>query len=107
MREYFIVLLTHGPNRDQPDSVVQEMQKQHLANIDRMWKEGKAIIAGPFGDGSGGLIIMTNTDFEEATKLVGRDPMIKAGRLTADIRSWWAEEGILPEPPVPAGVEKH
>lgn len=107
MKEYFIVLLNHGPNRDQPDSVVQSMQVAHLANIDRMWKERKAIIAGPFGDGSGGLIIMTNTTLEEARQLVGRDPMIKAGRLVADIRSWWAQEGILPEPSPPDSVENH
>lgn len=107
MKEYYIVLLNHGPNRDQPDSVVQTMQAAHLANIDRLWKERKAIIAGPFGDGSGGLIIMTNTTLEEARQLVGRDPMVKAGRLVADIRSWWAQEGILPEPSPPDSVENH
>lgn len=108
LKEYFVVFLDHGPNRDQPDSVAQELQKQHLANIDRLWKMGKAIISGPFGDGRGGLIIMTNTTREEAEKLVAEDPMIKVGRLTAEVRSWWAAEGILPEPEtdsLPQGVE--
>jgi len=102
MREYFVVILDHGPNRDQPDSVAAELQKQHLANIDKMWRMKKAIISGPFGDGRGGLIIMTNTTREEAERLVGEDPMIKIGRLTAEIRSWWAAEGILPEPNPPS-----
>lgn len=107
MKEYFVVLLSHGPNRDQPDSVAQEMQVRHLANIDRMWREGKAIIAGPFGDGNGGMIILTNTDLEETTRLVGRDPMVEAGRLVAEIRPWWAQAGILPESAGEAHGENH
>lgn len=97
-KDYFVVMLDHGPNRDQPDSVAQKLQEQHLANISRMADMGKAIVAGPFGDSRGGMIIMTNTSKEEAEKLLAEDPMIKIGRLTATVRSWWAAEGILPEP---------
>lgn len=50
MKQYYFVLLTKGNNRTHDSATVQQIQKEHLENIGRLVKDGKIIVAGPFGD---------------------------------------------------------
>ena len=48
--EFWWMFFVRGEGREgYTDEQLQEMQAGHLANMERMWKEGKAIVAGPFG----------------------------------------------------------
>ena len=49
MKQYFLVLLKRGPVRDQDSIEVEKLQKAHIANIERLYNEGKMDIAGPIG----------------------------------------------------------
>ena len=40
LKQYFMVILTKGPNRTQDSLTVQKIQKAHLENIGRLHKEG-------------------------------------------------------------------
>jgi uncharacterized protein YciI len=95
MRQYFLVLLKRGPIRNQDSTTAAELQKGHLANIKRLYEEGKIDLAGPMGhDGDLRGIFVFNCDtYDEVLTLCSTDPAIKAGRLTVEIYPWWSEKG--------------
>lgn len=95
MKQYFLVLLKRGPIRNHDSTTAAKLQAGHLANIDRLYKEGKIDIAGPFGhDGDlRGIFIFNCETYDEVITLCSTDPAIKAGRLAAEIYPWWAGKG--------------
>ena len=97
MKTYFMVFLKKGPNRTQHDSATAaQIQKDHLANIQRLAEEGKINVAGPFLDDQElrGIFIMNVATKEEAAALVETDPAVKTGRLIYEIRPWMTAKGI-------------
>jgi uncharacterized protein YciI len=95
MKKYFFCLLKRGPNRNIDSLKLEEIQKGHLAHLNKLGKEGKIAFAGPF-DGDfdfRGIIIFTVKSQDEAVLLESQDPAIKAGRLTMEIYPWWAAKG--------------
>ncbi len=95
MKQYFLVLLKRGPVRNQDSTTAAEMQKAHLANIDRLYQEGKIDLAGPMGhDGDlRGIFVFNCATYEEVLMHCSTDPAIKAGRLIVEIYPWWAGKG--------------
>lgn len=91
IREYWFVLLVKGPQRDQDSVTAAQIQKGHMANITRLYNEGKIKVAGPFGEEGDwqGIFIFDAASREEVEKLLQSDPAIKAGRLNYQIKSWY------------------
>ena len=56
----------------------------HMDNINRLAKEGKLIVAGPF-EGGGGIFILNTTSVEEATQWLSTDPGVQANRWNVEI----------------------
>lgn len=97
MQKYFIVFLKKGPNRDQSKKEAAELQKQHLAYLDKLYKMGKTSITGPFGDDGEirGIVIYNTATLQEAKKLATQGPAVQAGRLTVEIHPFWAAKGSV------------
>jgi len=97
MREYYFVELLRIPNRPVFDSAtVMNIQTAHLNNIDSLYKAGKLVLAGPFGDNKGGgIFILKANSFEDAVKMCESDPAIKNGRLNYKIRPWWTDKTMF------------
>lgn len=95
MKTYFFVMLKKGPNRDQDTTTVKELQKGHMANIQKMADMGKLAIAGPFLDDGDwrGIFILDVSTKEEVEKLLANDPAIAAGRLAYEIHPWFGARG--------------
>ena len=76
----------------------EEIQKGHMANINRLAEMKKLIAAGPFGDDGRlrGIFVFRVESLEEAKNLTAGDPAVQAGRLAMDIHTWMVPEGILP-----------
>jgi uncharacterized protein YciI len=97
MRMYVLGLLYRGekwtPEKTEETAKIQEA---HLANIGRLAKEGKLILAGPFsgGDDLRGLFLFNVTTIEEARALADTDPAVQAGRLRVDLIQWYGPKGI-------------
>lgn len=97
----YFAFLKRGPNSKEGDGdtpQVKELQKAHLANINRLAETKKLIVAGPFGDDGElrGIFVFRVASLQEAQDLCDTDPMIKAGRLTVELHPWQVPEGILP-----------
>lgn len=93
MKQYYFVMLTKGARRgDITDTAsINEIQRGHIANIERLAKMGKILVAGPFGDDTNwrGIFIFDCKTQEEVEALLKTDPAIAAGRLAYEIHPWW------------------
>ena len=93
--------LKRGPNRKDGDGStpeVQELQKAHIANINRLAETKKLVVAGPFGDNSDlrGIFVFRVGSLKEAQDLAATDPMIKIDRLRLDLHPWNVPAGVIP-----------
>lgn len=95
MKRYWLVLLKKGPNRTQDSASAAKIQSAHLANIEKLAKEGKIIMAGPMGmDGDlRGIFIMDCKDSSEVEQLVRTDTAVITGRLIMEYYPWWSNKG--------------
>lgn len=97
MKQYYFVMLTQGANRTQDSATAASIQIAHLANIERLAKEGKIIVAGPFGDDGNwrGIFIFDSASKEEVEKCLQSDQAISSGRLAYEIHPWWTQTGTV------------
>lgn len=95
MKRYWLVLLKKGDNRNQDSAAAAKIQERHLANISRLGKEGKLIMAGPMGiDGDlRGIFILNCKDSAEVEELVKTDTAVITGRLKMEYYPWWTAKG--------------
>jgi uncharacterized protein len=75
-----------------------EIQKGHMANIQRLAAMKKLVVAGPFGDDGRlrGIFVFRVNSLEEARALTLTDPAVQAGRLAMELHPWVVPAGILP-----------
>lgn len=97
MKKYVIAFLKRGPNRGQDSATAAQLQRAHMDNIQRLAKEGKLVVAGPFLDNGDlrGIYIFDVTTLEEAQKLTETDPAIKAGRLQMELHLWYGSAALM------------
>jgi len=96
---YTFVLLRRGPRaNDFADDELEELQRGHLAFLDRMREEGHLVLAGPFRDqedetkrGFG----IYRTGLEETQRLTDQDPSVRAGRMAVEAMTWLTQKGTL------------
>ncbi len=88
--QLFFVMLIKGPNRTQDSVTAEKIQEGHMANITRLSKEEKLLVAGPFMDDTDwrGIFILKCKDQKECEALMQTDPAIASGRLVAEIHPW-------------------
>ena len=91
IKRYWFVMLMKGETRTQDSATAAKLQEGHLANINRLYNEGKIKVAGPFGDRGDwlGLFIFDCSSKNEVDSLLKTDPAIGAGRLKYEIKPWY------------------
>ncbi len=98
MKSYVLVILTTG----EQDAVISdkaqraELFKGHFANMGRLAKEGKLLLAGPLSDYKKrrGLFILNVASLEEAEALVKTDPTIKAGIFDYNLTKYYGSAAL-------------
>jgi uncharacterized protein YciI len=95
----YLGLLTRGAMwTPEKTPATEELQKAHMANINRLAEMKKLVVAGPFGDDGNlrGIFIFKVASLDEAKALAETDPAVIAGRLAIEMHPWLVPEGILP-----------
>jgi len=97
MKKYVFAFLKRGANRDLPPEKARDLQMAHLKNIERMAKEGKLVLAGPFMDRGDlrGIYIFNVESIEEAEQLTNTDPAIQAGSLAMELKEWYGSAALM------------
>jgi uncharacterized protein YciI len=75
----FVFLHARSDKAELPKEEVDKIMSGHMANINKMAKEGKLLAAGPF-EGRGGIFIFNTTSVEDVTEWMKADPGIQANR---------------------------
>lgn len=98
---YFVSISKRGkawvkdkPIRDQPGL------NDHVDYLSRALADNKIVMAGPFTDETGGLVIWKVKDLGEAKAAVSADPAVKSGLLEAEIHEWVPALASIMDKPV-------
>ncbi|WP_431242609.1 YciI family protein [Flavobacterium sp. P21] len=97
MKKYVFCLLKSGSNTTASKEETQKLFEGHMANINKLAKEGKLAVAGPFMKNDRnyrGIYIFNVETIEEAKALVATDPAIKANLLEAELTPWYCSASI-------------
>jgi uncharacterized protein YciI len=97
MKQYVFCLLKTGSNTTATAEEKSEFFKGHMANIGRLAKEGKLVVAGPFSKNDRnyrGIYIFNVTTIEEAKALVATDPAIQSNLLEAELTPWYGTAAL-------------
>lgn len=97
MKNYVLVILKSSTTPVPKGKERDEMFAGHFANMNRLAKEGKLAVAGPFDgvDGWRGLFVFAVSDMEEAKKLVATDPVIIKGEMIAEYHKWYGSAAVM------------
>lgn len=97
MRKYVMAFLKKGPNRPEDPQKAQDLQAQHMTNINRLAEEGKLVLAGPFLDTGDlrGIYIFNVESIEEAQQLTQTDPAIQQGSLIMELHPWYGSAALV------------
>ena len=98
MRKYVIAFLYRGDRVEEyTEQQRTDIQTGHMANINRLAKEGKMVMAGPFfgNEELRGLFFFAVESLEEAEELTATDPAIKAGVLKMDLKEWYGSAALM------------
>ncbi|MES2847434.1 MAG: YciI family protein [Bacteroidota bacterium] len=91
IKQFWFVMLLKGNNRTQDSATAVKLQEGHMANIKKLYSEGKLKVAGPFADDGNwrGVFVFDVATKEEVEQLLNSDPAIAAGRLSYEIHPWY------------------
>ena len=97
MKKYIFAFLYRGSNTEVDSAKSMALQRAHLENIQRMARDGKLILAGPFLDRDSlrGIYIFNVPTLEEAEALTNSDPAIQAGILRMELKEWYGAAGLM------------
>ena len=95
MKQYWLVTLLKGTNRTHDKATAARIQAAHITNIERLYREGYIVMAGPMGYDRDlrGIFIMNAKDSATVSQLVMQDSAVITGRLRFEIHPWWTQTG--------------
>lgn len=99
MKGYILVILKTGSNTSTDSLKRDSCFRGHLANIMRLAKADKLVLAGPLGKNDSnyrGIFILNVGTKSDAEALLATDPAIAEGYLAFDMYKWYGS-AALPE----------
>ncbi|MCV9933460.1 YciI family protein [Flavobacterium sp. LS1R47] len=97
MKKYVFCLLKSGTNTTATKEETKKLFERHMANIGKLAKEGKLVVAGPFMKNDKnyrGIYVFNVATIDEAKVLVATDPAISANLLEAELIPWYASAAL-------------
>lgn len=109
MKSYVFCILKTGSNTTATKEERQKYFEGHMANINRLAKEGKLAVAGPFVKNDRnyrGIFIFNCATIEEAQKLVETDPAVQAKIFEVELTPWYGTAALMLTPELHDRVAK-
>lgn len=109
MKMYVLVILKAGTNTIDNKQYIDSVFKGHMANIGRLAKEGKLIVAGPFKKNDKsyrGIFILNVKSKDEAKLLLETDPAVHSQVLDAELYEWYGSAALAKYLPFHQLIEK-
>ncbi len=97
MKWYVLVILKTGSYNPQDEEIKNKLFTGHMQNIERLVKEKKLIVAGPFNKNElqyRGLFILDVKDIEEAKEIVNTDPAVQAKIFDFILIPWYGSAAL-------------
>lgn len=97
MKMYVLVILKTGTNTTASKAVTDSLFAGHINNIVHMVKINKLVVAGPITKNDKtyrGIFILDVKNFEEAEKLLDKDPAIKEKVLAVEMYNWYGAAAL-------------
>ena len=101
MKKYVLVILKTGPNTTALEDEKKQLFAGHMANIQKLAKDGKLAVAGPFGKNDltyRGIFILNCETVDEAEALAKGDPAVQAGIFTCEYIPWFGTAALMATP---------
>ena len=98
MKMYVFCILKTGSNTTATKEERSKYFEGHMANINRLAKEGKLVVAGPFEKNDRnyrGIFIFNVSTIEEALALVETDPAVKAKIFEAEMTPLYCSAALM------------
>lgn len=98
MKSYVFCILKTGSNTTATSDEKKKYFEGHMENINRLAKEGKLIVAGPFMKNDRnyrGIFIFNCKTVEEAQKLVETDPAVQAKIFEVELTPWYSSAALM------------
>jgi len=98
MKKTFLLFYQPGPYWIQGRSIFKQSLEAHGSYVQKLYREGKVRLAGPFSDSSGGASLLELEGGEvEARSIAEQDPAVLAGIFTVTVHPWhlvsWEQYG--------------
>ena len=97
MKMYVLVILKTGSNTTANKILQDSLFAGHMANINRLVKINKLVVAGPLGKNEKtyrGIFILDVKNIEEANALLETDPAIKEKLLAVELYQWYGSAAL-------------
>lgn len=97
MKMYVLAILKTGPANITDTARTNKLFEGHMANIGRLAKEGKLIVAGPMRKNDRnyrGIFILNVKTTEEAKTLTATDPAVAAGIFDVEFYNWYGSAAL-------------
>lgn len=110
MKTYVFCILKTGTNTTATKEEKTKYMEGHMANINRLAKEGKLVVAGPFMKNERnyrGIYIFNCATIEEAQKLVETDPAVKAKIFEVELTPWYCSAALMEVPKTHEKIAKN
>ncbi len=110
MKMYVLVILKTGTNTTATKAETDSAFAGHMANMGKLVKENKLIVAGPLGKNDKtyrGIFILNTKSLDEAKEILATDPAYKAKLLDAEIMNWYGSSALAEYLPASTKVRKY
>lgn len=89
-------LNTHPDRKPIPEAQAEEIQKGHMAHLNRMAREGHLLAAGPLSPPgkARGILVYRCSSLDEAARWTDMDPAVQQKRLTLEVYRWMGPDGV-------------
>lgn len=80
----FVILLSSVAGVTTPGSLI----RRHVAFLRALDRDGALVLAGPFSNRDGGMIILKVASLDEAQSIAASDPFVQAGARRFEVAVW-------------------